>query len=188
MLRALEEFVVEGPATLIPFHRALLASACFVDGGTCSSLVESEELARQVQELEEELSHWTTKVAPRSDGLPVATRERVVAVEIDGRRHDIRIHTTEPPWAELARRRQGRGTGLSGDATRLVTSPMQGVVLRVDVANGTNVVAGDLICVIEAMKMENEITAHRDGVVAGLDVAPGTQVVHGQLICMLEDG
>ncbi len=187
MLRALEEFVVEGPTTLIPFHRALLAHACFIDGGTCSSLVESEELARQVQEIEDLLSHRQTRVAPASDESR-ATRERVVAVEVDGRRHDIRIHTTEPPWAELARRRRERSTGLSGDATRAVTSPMQGVVLRVDVANGKSVAAGDLICVIEAMKMENEITAHRDGVVSGLDVAAGTQVVHGQLICVLEDG
>jgi acetyl-CoA/propionyl-CoA carboxylase, biotin carboxylase, biotin carboxyl carrier protein len=188
MLRALDEYVVEGPTTLIPFHRALLSSACFVDGGTCSSFVESEELARKVEEAEKELSHRTTRVAAASDGAPAGTREQVLAVEIDGRRHDVRIHTAEPPWAELARRRQDRSTGLSGDVARAVMSPMQGVVLRVEVANGESVAAGDLICVIEAMKMENEITAHRDGVVSGLDVSPGTQVVHGQLICLLDDG
>jgi acetyl-CoA/propionyl-CoA carboxylase, biotin carboxylase, biotin carboxyl carrier protein len=188
MLRALREFVVEGPTTLIPFHLALLASPCFIDGGTCGSLVESEELARQVEDTEKGLSHRTTRVAPAPDGTSTVTRERVVAVEVDGRRHDIRIHTSEPPWAALARRRKDRSTGLSGNATGAVASPMQGVVLRVDVANGESVAAGDLICVIEAMKMENEIAAHRDGVVSGLDVAPGAQVVHGQLICVLEDG
>jgi acetyl-CoA/propionyl-CoA carboxylase, biotin carboxylase, biotin carboxyl carrier protein len=187
MLRALGEFVVAGPRTLIPFHQVLLASQCFVDGETCSSLVESEELARQVEELEEELSHRTTSVARAPDGVSTETRERVVSVEIDGRLHDVRIHATEPPWAELARRRRERGMGLSGDATRVVTSPMQGVVLRIDVANGDRVTAGDLICVIEAMKMENEITAHSDGVVSGLEIAPGAQVVHGQVICMLGD-
>jgi acetyl-CoA/propionyl-CoA carboxylase biotin carboxyl carrier protein len=64
---------------------------------------------------------------------------------------------------------------------------MQGVVLKVAVADGDVVQAGTLICVVEAMKMENEITAHRDGVVSGLSVAPGVQLAHGQVICLLGD-
>jgi acetyl-CoA/propionyl-CoA carboxylase, biotin carboxylase, biotin carboxyl carrier protein len=63
---------------------------------------------------------------------------------------------------------------------------MQGVVLDVKVRDGERVEAGSLICVVEAMKMENEITAHRDGVVTGLTVAPGQQLAHGQVICVLE--
>jgi acetyl-CoA/propionyl-CoA carboxylase biotin carboxyl carrier protein len=191
MIRALEEFVVEGPTTLIPFHRALLESACFVDGGTCSTVVESEELAERVQELGQQFSHLTTRVAGRSDGMggaPAATRERLVSVEVDGRRHDVRIHTTEPPWAELGRRHKERSKGLTGESTGAVVSPMQGVVLVVDVEEGDHVDAGDLICVIEAMKMENEITAPRGGVVSALSVAAGRQVVHGQRICVLGDG
>jgi acetyl-CoA/propionyl-CoA/long-chain acyl-CoA carboxylase, biotin carboxylase, biotin carboxyl carrier protein len=191
MIRALEEFVVEGPTTLIPFHRALLESACFVEGGTCSTVVESEELAQRVQELDQQFSHLTTRVAGGSDGMggaPVATRERLVSVEVDGRRHDVRIHTTEPPWAELGRRHKERSKGLTGEATGAVLSPMQGVVLVVDVEEGDQVEAGDLICVIEAMKMENEITAPRGGVVSALSVAEGHQVVHGQRICVLGDG
>jgi acetyl-CoA/propionyl-CoA carboxylase biotin carboxyl carrier protein len=186
MLRALEEFVVAGPKTLIAFHRALLVSQCFVEADTCSGLVESDELARQVEELEEQLAHMTTRLAPASDGARSGTRERVVALEIDGRLHDVRIHTSEPPWADLARRHKERRKGLSGDATGAVVSPMQGVVLSVGVGDGDRVTAGDLICVIEAMKMENEITAHRDGVVSVLGVAPGQQVVHGQTICVIE--
>jgi acetyl-CoA/propionyl-CoA carboxylase, biotin carboxylase, biotin carboxyl carrier protein len=187
MLRALEEYVIEGPATLIGFHRALLSSPCFVEGATCEGVVESEELARQAQELDDQLSHMRTNVTAGSDGKRAATRERVVAVEVDGRRHEIRIHTSEPPWADLARRHQDRSKGLTGEATRAVASPMQGLVLAVHVAEGDRVAAGDLICVVEAMKMENEIVAHRDGVVAELAVAPGQQVVHGDLICALED-
>jgi acetyl-CoA/propionyl-CoA carboxylase biotin carboxyl carrier protein len=65
---------------------------------------------------------------------------------------------------------------------------MQGTVLSVSVADGEHVEAGALICVVEAMKMENEIVAHRDGVVSGLSVAPGAQVSSGQLICLVEAG
>ena len=186
MLRALEEFVIEGPKTLTAFHRVLLSSSCFVKAGTCHGVVESDELARQVEELEQQFSHLTTSVASTSDGTPAATRARVVALEVDGRLHDIRIHTAEPPWAELGRRHKERSKGLTGGGSGAVTSPMQGVVLSVRVAEGDQVQAGDLICVIEAMKMENEITAHRDGVIGALGVARGQQVVHGQAICLIE--
>jgi acetyl-CoA/propionyl-CoA carboxylase biotin carboxyl carrier protein len=183
MLRALHEFVVSGPATLLGFHRALLESQCFVDGETCHGIVESDELAQRAQELDaEQAGH------PERDGARAGsgTRERVVAVELDGRRHELRLHDPEPPWAELARRHRQRQRGLGGGASGAVVSPMQGVVLEVKVADGDSVVAGALICVVEAMKMENEITAHRDGVVTGLAVAPGEQLAHGQVICVVE--
>jgi acetyl-CoA/propionyl-CoA carboxylase biotin carboxyl carrier protein len=187
MLRALEEFVVVGPTTLIGFHRALLNSPCFVEGGTCSGVIESEELAQRAQELDDQLSHKATSVPLGADGASVATRERVVGVEVDGRRHEIRVHTPEPAWAELARRHKERQKGLAGGGSTAVVSPMQGVVLQVAVVDGDRVSAGDLLCVVEAMKMENEIVAHRSGVVAGVSVTSGETVVHGQLICLLED-
>jgi len=187
MLRALEEFVIEGPTTLIGFHRALLTSRCFVEGATCRGLVESEELAQRAQEMSDQLSHTTTTIPRGSDGTATSTRERILAVELDGRRHEVRIHTAEPPWAELARRHRGRRKGLTGEATGVVISPMQGTVLAVEVADGDRIEAGGVICVVEAMKMENEIVAHRDGVVAGLSVTPGQQVAHGQLICAVRE-
>jgi acetyl-CoA/propionyl-CoA carboxylase, biotin carboxylase, biotin carboxyl carrier protein len=186
MLRALEEFVIEGPVTLIGFHRALLASPCFVEGGTCRGIVESEELAQKAQELTEQLSHETTRLASGADGIPATpTRERVVAVELGGRRHEVRIHTAAPAWAELARRHKERRKGLSGEDSGAIVSPMQGTVLEVAVTEGAPIEAGDLICVVEAMKMENEIVSHRDGVVAKLSVSAGEQVGHGQLICVV---
>jgi len=185
MLRALEEFVVEGPATLIGFHRALLEIPCFVAGETCEGVVESQELAQRAKELDEErLSHAATSLAAVSDGA-FRTRERLVAVEIDGRRHEVRVHTPEPPWAELARRHRQRRKGLTGEDGGAVISPMQGTVLSVRVQEGERIEAGDLICVVEAMKMENEIVAHGAGVVSQLGVAPGQQVAHGQLICVV---
>ena len=181
MLRALEEFVVDGPPNLLGFHRALLETPCFVAGDTCSGVVESEELARRAQELQEQSGRRSGGVASAMDG-----REQVVSVEIDGRRHEVRIHAPEPAWAEVARRHKERSKGIAGTATGAVASPMQGTVLSVAVAVGSEIQAGELICVVEAMKMENELVAHRDGVVAELYVAPGQQVALGDVVCVID--
>ena len=181
MLRALEEFVVEGPTTLLGFHRALLASPCFLEGATCRGVVESEELAARALEL----APSSARGASSLDGGGAETRERLVAVELDGRRHEVRIHTAEPPWSELARRHRERAKGLAGGETGAVSSPMQGTVLSVRVGEGDQIEAGQLICVVEAMKMENEIVSQCSGVVSGLAVAPGQQVAQGELICIV---
>jgi acetyl-CoA/propionyl-CoA carboxylase biotin carboxyl carrier protein len=180
MLRALEEFVIEGPTSLLGFHRALLETPCFVAGETCTGVVESEALARRAEEL--------GASDARLDGAGPArgVRAQRVTVEIDGKRHEVRVHAPAPPWAELARRHQARSKGIAGEATGAVASPMQGTVLSVAVAVGQPVEAGALICVIEAMKMENELVAHREGVVTGLHVAPGQQVALGDVVCVIE--
>ena len=186
MLRALSEFRIEGTPTLLGFHRALLEHPCFAAGETCAGVVESEELARRAKELEEEtFSHRATSIADGPDGA-VSTVPRLVAVEVDGRAYDVRLHVTEAPWAELARRRRDRaasGQGGAGDGA--VTSPMQGTVLKVEVADGDAVEAGQLLCVIEAMKMENEIVAPRPGVVREVAVVPGASVSSGQIVCVV---
>ena len=180
MLRALEDFAIAGPPTLIGFHRALLSHPCFVAGETCAGIVESAELAARAAELSGE-------VVPEHNSLPAALRERVRSVEVDGRRYDVTLLEPEPPWAELARRRRERaraGAAGGGDA---VVSPMQGTVLKVEVADGDAVEAGQVLCVVEAMKMENELTAHRAGTVAELSVAAGGGVTNGQVICRVLD-
>jgi acetyl-CoA/propionyl-CoA carboxylase biotin carboxyl carrier protein len=186
MLRALEEFVIDGPPTLLGFHRALLEHPCFVAGETCHRLVESDELAQRADELTKQLSHTTTTVATASDGRP-ATRSQLVGVEVDGRSFAVRLVVPEPPWSELARARRGRGTGAAGSGSEAVASPMQGTVVEVVVAEGEAVVAGQVLCVVEAMKMENEIAAHRDGVVRNLAIGPGQAVAAGQAICVVTD-
>ena len=180
MLRALGEFVIDGPTSLLDFHRALLETPCFIAGETCHGIVESEELARRAAELRSE--------AARLDGTGPASAVRAqrLSIEIDGRHHDVRIHTPEPPWTELAKRHQERSKGISGEATGAVMSPMQGTVLSVAVEAGGQVLAGELICVVEAMKMENELVAHRDGVIAELHVAPGEQIALGDVVCVIE--
>jgi acetyl-CoA/propionyl-CoA carboxylase, biotin carboxylase, biotin carboxyl carrier protein len=185
MLRALDEFTIEGVKSLLGFHRALLAHPCFVAGETCHGITESAELAEQA----EELSHVATSVAASSDGAsPVRLRARATTVEVGGRRFDVRVLEPEPPWTELARRRRERvragGTRAAGrDA---VVSPMQGTVLSVEVADGDEVAAGQVICVVEAMKMENQVQAHLAGVVRDLSVTAGEPVASGQVICVVQ--
>ena len=116
-------------------------------------------------------------------------RERVRSVELDGRRFDVTLLEPEPPWAELARRRRERARGGGGGAgSDAVVSPMQGTVLKVEVADGDRVEPGQVLCVVEAMKMENEIAAHRAGTVAQLSVAPGAAVTSGQVVCLVVQG
>jgi acetyl-CoA/propionyl-CoA carboxylase biotin carboxyl carrier protein len=179
MLRALDEFEIGGIQTLLGFHRALLEHPCFVAAETCHGIVESEQLAERAQQL----SHETT-VAPSPDEV---AQERLVLAEVDGKRYEVRLLEPEPPHRELARKRRervraGRGGGAGQDA---IVSPMQGTVLSVAVADGDRVEAGHVICIVEAMKMENEVHATRDGVVADLAVEPGRSVTSGQIVCRL---
>ena len=110
----------------------------------------------------------------------------MTTVELDGRRFEVAALVPEPPYAELARRRRERTAGGPHGAARdAVVTPMQGTVLAVNVQEGEEIHAGDVICVVEAMKMENEITAHRDGQVTQLSVAPGQAVTAGQAVCVI---
>jgi acetyl-CoA/propionyl-CoA carboxylase, biotin carboxylase, biotin carboxyl carrier protein len=178
MLRALDEFELGGVKTLLGFHRALLRHPCFVDGATCHGLVESDELAAAAAELER-------APAGEAAALNGRVRERVTQVEVDGRRFDVKVLEPEPPWVELAHRRAERRRTRGGAADEEVVSPMQGTVIAVKVAVGDEVRAGQVVCVVEAMKMENEIVAHRDGVVSALGVEAGQAVRNGDLICVV---
>ena len=178
MLRALGEFEIGGVTTLVGFHRALLDHPCFASGETCYGVVESELLAERA----ERLSHMTT-IAPAPDA---ALRARVTKVELDGRRFDVTRLVAEPPWAELARRRAERaGRSGHGGGRDAVVSPMQGTVLAIEVAEGDEVAAGQVLCIVEAMKMENEVHAPREGLVRELSVAAGQPISTGQVICVI---
>ena len=180
MLRALDEFEIGGITTLLGFHRALLEHPCFAEGATCHGVVETKELAERA----EQLSHETTTVPIGSDGA--ALRARISTVELDGRRYEVQTLVPEPAHAELARRRRDRAAaGAHGGAKDAIVTPMQGTVLAVEVAEGDEVEAGQVICIVEAMKMENEIAAHRAGVVRELSVEPGQALSSGEVICVV---
>jgi acetyl-CoA/propionyl-CoA carboxylase biotin carboxyl carrier protein len=178
MLRALDEFVIEGPTTLIGFHKALLSEECFIRGETCHGLVESEELAARAAALD--------GASPRAAVALGGIIDRARVVEVEGRRFTVRVLEPEQPWRELARRRAERGRSGGAGGTDAVVSPMQGTVLSVAVAEGAEVASGDVICIVEAMKMENEVRAHQPGTVTQLSVAAGQPVTTGQVICVIE--
>jgi acetyl-CoA/propionyl-CoA carboxylase biotin carboxyl carrier protein len=179
MLRALGEFEIGGIASLLGFHQALLGHPCFIAGETCHGLVESELLAEQASRF----SQPTTGQSVASNG---AMTERVAVAEIDGRRVEVRLLVAEPGYRELARRRRQRAaSGALGDGSGVVASPMQGTVLDVKVVVGDQVAAGQVVCIVEAMKMENEVAAPWAGTVTDVAVEAGAPVTTGQPICVI---
>jgi len=180
MLRALDEYVVEGPKTLIPFHRWLLRQDEFIAGGAChAQLAEMSDTATPLPADE------STVTAPAA-AEPEERTERRVTAEVDGKRFEVRLFLDGAGGATPKRPKRaasgGSPTGASGDT---VVSPMQGTVLKVLVEQGAEVAAGDVICIVEAMKMENEVAAHQTGTVKELKVAAGDGVQAGQALAVV---
>jgi acetyl-CoA/propionyl-CoA carboxylase, biotin carboxylase, biotin carboxyl carrier protein len=185
MLRALGEYEIEPLTTLIPFHRALLSTEQWAKGETCRDLTEDRE--------------WLQALAPQSTPTPMESEdeepphEREYKVEVNGRLHRVKVIGgtsvgTAVPAGGARRppqRDRGGGSGGGGGGPTLA-SPLQGTVLKVAVEQGQEVGEGALVCVIEAMKMENEITAHVAGKVTELAVSEGGSVNAGDPIAKIE--
>ena len=188
MIRALDEYVVEGPTTLIPFHRWLLEQDEFIAGGACHALL--ARLAEQPTPIpppEAPGPELPADPAPE----PGPTVQRHFTAEVGGRRFEVVLTHPQTGGAAAAATRPrrarsqaaGAAAGASGNA--LVT-PMQGTVLRVLVEAGQLVSAGDVVAIVEAMKMENEIAAHRDGTIAELRAIEGGSVAAGDVLAVIE--
>ena len=184
MLRALDEYVVEGPKTLIPFHRFLLQQEEFIAGGACHDL-----LARMSEEptpLPGEGGPATCPATrpPRRSPWPsaaspprwTAAASRWRCASPSARRAAGAARPRRRP-KKAKRSRAAGGGSRDGAAPEVVATPMQGTVLRVLVEIGQTVAAGDVVCIVEAMKMENEVAAHQPGTVRELHVSEG-QAVH----------
>jgi acetyl-CoA/propionyl-CoA carboxylase biotin carboxyl carrier protein len=189
MLRALGEYKIEPLTTLIPFHAALLATEQWANGETCRDLTEDKKWLKQTMP---DASSASRPGATGSDeGSEDEVHEREYKVEVDGRLHTVRvIGAAGGPGAPAATRRPPKrerkaGSGASSASEALV-SPLQGTILKVAVEEGAEVEEGALICVIEAMKMENEITAHRAGKVTALPASEGASVAAGDLLAKIE--
>jgi len=186
MLRALHEYEIEGLTTLIPFHQAIMASEQWARAETCRDLIEDKQ--------------WLTSLAvdqaPATDDHEAEKVEQDYTVEVSGKRFDVKV--IGPPFAgggaapasttngrkptRSARTRSGGGGG--GDT---LASPMQGNIFKVVVEAGQTVEEGALVAIIEAMKMENEITAHKSGVVAELPIKVGDAVTSGATLAVIKD-
>ncbi|WNV74826.1 biotin carboxylase N-terminal domain-containing protein [Geodermatophilus sp. DSM 44513] len=183
--RALDELVVEGMPTVVPFHRAVVRDEAFT----------SEPFRVHTRWIE---TGWDNQVPPYT-AAPAAGEEpeerQTVVVEVGGRRLEVSLPAglaagggapaAAGGGARPRRRSGGHGAAAaSGDA---LTSPMQGTIVKVAVADGDTVAEGDLVVVLEAMKMEQSITAHKAGTVGGLSAEVGATVTSGAVICTIAD-
>ncbi len=192
MLRALGEYRIEGLKTLLPFHQAILQTRQWHDAETCRDLIEDRA--------------WLKALAfPKAEGPAeeeaADTVQQNYTVEVSGKRFDVKV--IGPPLASgavngaapaasegavaarRAPRRSERAGGGAGGGGDTLTSPLQGTVLKVAVEQGAAVDEGALVAVIEAMKMENEITAHKAGVVSELPIAVGSSVASGDTLAVI---
>ncbi len=186
--RALAEFEVDGLPTVLPFHRAVVTDPAFA----------GEPFSVHTRWIETEFANaippWSGTV---SDTAEPAERERVV-VEVAGRRLEVVLpndllrgggsRPARPSAAPGSRRRRSSGSAQAPAAAdgAALTSPMQGTVVKVAVADGQQVSEGDLVVVLEAMKMEQPITAHRSGTIARLSAGVGAAVATGEVLCEIE--
>jgi acetyl-CoA/propionyl-CoA carboxylase biotin carboxyl carrier protein len=180
MLRALGEFEVGGVKTLIPIHQAILQQPAFIEGGSLHAFVEGGGYAAELESGE-----------PSANGrVQVSTENlvRTVVTEVDGKRFEVTV--TEPEHRGRTRLRRRRAELAEREksahgAVDVIASPMQGTVLKVAVDAGAEVSPGDVLVVVEAMKMENEIVAHHAGTVAAVEIGVGDQVSAGQALVRL---
>jgi len=185
MARALEEFEIEGVRTLIPFHKAIMASEQWARGETCRDLIEDRKWLKALAEPAPE--------KPAEGEEAAEPLERTYTVEVSGKRFDVRVVGDAIPAggtpngaAPAARKPPERGSRKSahppGDE---LVAPLQGNLWKVLVEQGQTVEEGQIVCIIEAMKMENEITAHKAGTIETLAVKEGDPITSGATIAII---
>ncbi|HEY6794756.1 MAG TPA: biotin carboxylase N-terminal domain-containing protein [Kineosporiaceae bacterium] len=184
--RALAEFVVEGLPTVLPFHRAVVSDPAFAPGDP------TETFTVHTRWIETEFANTIEPfTAATADGTEPEQRERIV-VEVGGKRLEVTLPAgfagaapAARPGARAVPKRSAAKAKvvISGDA---LTSPMQGTIVKIAVEDGQTVAVGDLIVVLEAMKMEQPITAHKAGTVTGLAAEIGQTVTSGAVLCELK--
>jgi acetyl-CoA/propionyl-CoA carboxylase biotin carboxyl carrier protein len=166
--RALAEFEIQGLATALPFHRAILEDSNYTENfKVYTSYIENEFVNEIPAYTSEPVDHHTRAAA-----------EKLVA-EVNGKRFEILVHAPEPV-VKRHRAKQASASGASGDG---LPSPMQGTVVKIAVEDGQSVEAGDLIIVLEAMKMEQPLNAHKSGVIKNLKAVVGETVSSGTILC-----
>ena len=185
MARALDEFQIEGVRTLIPFHKAIMGSEQWANAETCRDLIEDRAWLKTLAQ-----GGRDPIKAPAED--EAETVERDYLVEVSGKRFEVKVRgeaaapNGAAPAARQAPKRERKSGGGGGGGGDALTSPLQGNVFKVLVEQGAEVEEGALICIIEAMKMENEITAHKGGTVAELPISEGAAVASGDTLAVIK--
>ena len=170
--RALREFEIGGLATALPFHRAIINDPNFAkDFKVYTSYIENE--------FNNEIPAFSFKQGVADSK---AASQKVVA-EVNGHRFEVLIHTPEP----IQKRHRVKSNAIGQASGDSLNSPMQGTVVKIVKSNGDRVEPGDLIVVLEAMKMEQPLIAHKAGTIAKLQVSVGETVASGSTLCVIED-
>jgi len=166
--RAISEFTIEGMATALPFHQAILQDPAFTNEFKVYTSYIEKEFKNEIPEF---------KILPL-EAQTKAAADHLVA-EINGKRFEILVHAPEP----VVKRHRAKDALSGGSAGVGLTSPMQGTVVKVAVTQGQSVEKGDLVIVLEAMKMEQPLMAHRSGVISNLSAVIGETVASGTVLC-----
>jgi acetyl-CoA/propionyl-CoA carboxylase biotin carboxyl carrier protein len=166
--RALAEFEVGGLATALPFHRAILEDPAYTENFKVYTSYIENEFKNEIPAFELVASDIQTKVAA----------EKLVA-EVNGKRFEILVHAPEP----VVKRHRAKQSSVAGSSGTGLASPMQGTVVKIAVEEGQSVEAGDLVIVLEAMKMEQPLNAHKSGVIKNLKAVIGETVASGTVLC-----
>ena len=170
--RALWEFEIGGLATALPFHRAIVNDPNFTEEFKIYTSYIENEFDNQIPAFNFKEGVAASKVAS----------QKVVA-EVNGHRFEVVLHSQAPQ----EKRHRIKSNSVAKSSGNSLSSPMQGTVVKILKGNGDRVEAGDLIVVIEAMKMEQPLVAQRAGVIAQLGIGVGQTVSSGQLLCVIED-
>ncbi|MGD0602531.1 MAG: biotin carboxylase N-terminal domain-containing protein [Streptosporangiaceae bacterium] len=175
--RALAEFEIAGLPTVLPFHRAVIADPAFA--------APHDTLGVHTRWIETEFQADLPRQDP-AELAEAADRDRLT-VEVDGKRLEVTVPRRAPASAQAPERpRRASREALSGPAGDTLISPMQGTIIKIAVTDGQQVSAGDTVVTLEAMKMEQPLSAHKDGTIADLSVAVGQTVSSGESVCRIE--
>ncbi|MEX5263443.1 biotin carboxylase N-terminal domain-containing protein [Kocuria sp. CPCC 205231] len=182
--RALAELRIEGMPTVVPFHRAVVADPAFAPADGAPFSVHTRWIETEFD-----------NTIPPFEGVPQAGPEaeerQAIVVEVSGKRLEVVLPalpgTAKPNGAAAKPRksRSARGGGTAAASGDSLSSPMQGTIVKIAVDNGDEVAEGDLVLVLEAMKMEQPLTAHKSGTVSGLSVSPGDTVSAGAVLATI---
>ena len=170
--RALAEFSVEGLATALPFHRAILQDPAFTqEFKIYTSYIENE--------FNNEIPMYQAPVVP----LETHMAPEYLVAEVDGKRFEVLVHAPKP----VVKRHRAKQSMAGGAGGAALNSPMQGTVVKIAVKEGDRVEVGDLVIVLEAMKMEQPLMAHKAGVISNLSAVIGATVSSGTALCDIID-